>query len=138
MNRATISADQHAIIPLPTMSGAMADWRVSAIDAHRHTAAGAVARLKTDLANRLLALTGRLVAAEAIYVDPAAPMAQAVVDGAIFRLQGRDLVLLRPCAHCGQELFASPPLVNRAALGYALADWEPRCAHCQPEDPRED
>ena len=39
------------------------------------------------------------------------------------------------CAECGIGHFESPALATQSDLGYALSAWEPRCPHCQPEDP---
>jgi hypothetical protein len=57
------------------------------------------------------------------------------VDEVVFRLRDRRLVLVRPCAECGNRHFESLPLTTPADLGYALSAWQPLCPHCQPEDP---
>jgi hypothetical protein len=87
------------------------------------------------LASRVLSLTGRTIAPESILVDPEAQMATAVVDGAVFRLRDRQLVLVRPYVECGNQHFESPPLATQADLGYALSAWQPLCPDAQPDDP---
>jgi hypothetical protein len=108
-----------------------ASWQDQAIAAYRRTAP---VTLDADLSTRVEALTGRTVAAPAVYVDPAARLAQVVVDGVFFRWQAGSLVVLRRCTGCGVELLTSPAILDQADLGYALAVWEPACRHCPPAD----
>jgi hypothetical protein len=114
---------------------ATTDWQTAAIEVYRRELPGVGAALAADLRLRLMDLTGRLPAPEAIYVDVPARLAQVVLDGVIFRLQGSELVVMRACSWCGRELLASPPVRTRAELGYVLSAWEPRGPDCQPEDP---
>lgn len=111
------------------------DWRTAAIETYRRELPGLGAALAADLQLRLLDLTGRMPAPEAIYIDVPARLAQVALDGVIFRLQGAELVVMRACGWCGRELLASPPVRSHADLGYVLSDWEPRGRDCQPEDP---
>ncbi|HEU0028644.1 MAG TPA: hypothetical protein VFQ25_16170 [Ktedonobacterales bacterium] len=111
-------------------------WHAAACAAYAQAGAGAGATaLRTELAARVHALTGCAIPHGATVTDHDARRATVAVDGWIFQLQGRDLVLLRPCAHCGGALFASPPLASQADLGYALCDWRPYHAWCEPVDP---
>lgn len=93
------------------------------------------ASLRAELAARVRALTGYSLPDGAITADRHARRATAVLDGVVFRLQGHEVIVLRPCTHCGTGLFASPPLVSRADLDYALSDWQPYHTGCEPVDP---
>lgn len=73
------------------------------------------------MAARLRSLNGLAVATERNHADAATRTAIAVVDGSVFRLIGRDLTLLRPCAHCGTGQFASPAIRAITDLGAAIA-----------------
>jgi hypothetical protein len=112
-------------------------WRTRAIAANQQTEPDAIATLRAELAIRIRSLTGCTTELESIAVDPDTRTATAVMDGAVFRLVGRDLTLLRPCAYCGTGQFASPAIRSLADLGHALAVWEPLHKDCQPQDPAE-
>jgi len=131
MNTMTVMTSQ------PLAGEAISDWQAEAIAVYRQGEHETVAALGADLRRRLLALTGHLLAPNAIYVDGATQTAQAKVDGMLFRLQRQELMLIKDCAWCGQGQYASPSIANRADLGYALSVWEPHCPDCQPEDPAE-
>jgi hypothetical protein len=110
-------------------------WQRRALAEHAHSTDDRRDALRSDLALRVAALTEQPVAPATIYVDDAARFAIVNVDGAVFRLQDRDLTLLRPCVHCGTGQYASTPLATLADLGYALGEWDPHCPHCEPVDP---
>lgn len=110
------------------------DWQARAIVSYQQDQQHVAARLSTELAARLQFLTGRVVGPEAIYVDGEAHLATVNVDGVLFRLREHDLVVVRPCVHCGSGSLASPPITSPADLGYALSAWQPLCPHCAPED----
>jgi hypothetical protein len=91
-------------------------------------------RLRRRLGERLLALTGQVVPAEAIAVVDGGRSASAVVDGVLFLLRRDDFVIVRPCAFCKTGRFVSEPLDGQADLGYALAVWMPYHRDCEPAD----
>jgi hypothetical protein len=113
----------------------MNDWKARAITTYQQQRRDDGAALRLGLARHVRALTGRVVHADAIWVDLDGRMALATVDGVRFRWERDQLVILRPCALCGSGQFASAPLTDRAEIGYALSDWQPRHAQCQPDDP---
>ena len=110
-------------------------WRARSVATYERTQRQALDVLPAALAARVRALTGRAIAPESIFVDRDADLATAVGDGAVFRMRNHQVALLRPCAECGIGHFESPALATQSDLGYALSAWEPRCPHCQPEDP---
>jgi len=113
------------------------DWQSRAIAAYRQQPACTAEMLQAELAARLQCLTGQAPDPQAIYVDCDAEMAVARLDGAVFRLRGQCLRLVRPCPSCGLGHYESAPIDTVAELGYALGAWQPPCANCQPEDPLE-
>lgn len=117
-----------------TVTLTQACWQDRAIALYQRSRTSEMIRLSTELAARLHLLTGRTIAPDAVYVDPDVHTATVRVDGVVFRLRERDLVVIRPCAHCGIGSFASPPIASPADLGYALGAWQPLCPHCVPED----
>jgi hypothetical protein len=110
-----------------------ADWQQRAIMAYHQ--GHAADRLTRDLIDRLRSLTGQVVAPDAIYVAWDGDPATAVLDGSIFRLCQRDLVVVRSCTVCGIGQFESQPITNLLELGYALGIWQPFHASCEPADP---
>lgn len=110
-------------------------WRAAALAAYALEAGEDDDSLRAELAARVRRLTGCAIPDGAITADGSARRATAVLDGEVFQLQGHELIVLRPCAHCGTGLFASPSLASRADLGYALSDWQPYHAGCEPVDP---
>jgi hypothetical protein len=110
-----------------------ADWQQRAIIAYHRTHASN--RLPSDLIDRLHGLTGQVIAANAIYVACDRDSATAVLDGTIFRLRWRDLVVVRPCSKCETGQLESSPITDRLELGYALDIWQPFHASCEPADP---
>ncbi len=118
-NTSRAAANRSAAGALDLMAG---DWKARSVAAYRQAQSQVIATLPAELAFRVHSLTGRTIAPESIFVDPEAQMATAVVDGAVFRLRDRQLVLVGPCAECGNHHFESPPLATQADLGYALTD----------------
>ena len=110
-------------------------WMASAVAAYMQRYDEA--NLRTTIARQVRLLTDRMPADEEIWVDVATRSASVAVDGALFRLEQGQLLLMRPCAHCGVGLLASAPLRSEADLGHALAVWQPLHADCRPEDPAE-
>ncbi len=110
------------------------DWREEAVGAYRQSKPQAIDRLRRELADRVLELTGQAVESRAIYVDPGARRAIAVVEGVVFRLRCRELFLVRPCVYCGVRHFESAAIHDLVDLGYALSVWEPCCEGCGLED----
>ncbi len=92
------------------------------------------ANLRATLARQVRLLTDKLPADEQIWVDLTNRAASVSVDGMLFRLEQGELMLMRPCAHCGVGQLASAPLRSIADLGHALAIWEPLHHDCRPED----
>jgi hypothetical protein len=95
------------------------------------------ANLRTTIARQVRLLTDKMPADEQIWVDVASRAASVAVDGMLFRLEQGQLLLMRPCAHCGVGQLASVSLRSEADLGHALAVWQPLHADCRPEDPAE-
>jgi hypothetical protein len=115
------------------------DWQAKAVAVYTSTTDATSLRLRRRLAERLLALTGHVVPAEAIAVDAVGRSASAVVDGVLFLLRREDvLAIVRACAYCETGRFVSEPLDRQSDLGYALAVWEPYHRDCEPEDPPDD
>jgi hypothetical protein len=104
-------------------------WRAQAVEEYE---------LRTELAARLLALTGRAHLPDDLYVDTDGRLAVGSADNASFRLYRHGgLVLVRPCAYCGTGRFESPKISGLPALGHALAAWMPLhedCEHYPPEE----
>lgn len=114
------------------------EWQTSAVEEYEVALPDRRARLQTDLAARLLVLTGRSLRSENIYVDSDGRLAVAGVDGETFRLHRQDgLVLVRPCAYCGTGTFESPRIIDRVDLGYALLAWHPLHEDCEDYDASE-
>lgn len=113
-------------------------WQMAVIAEYRDSTDDRRARLRRRLVGRLQALTSCIPAERTIAADAAARRATAVVDGVMFRLCGRDLLVVRPCAHCGTGHFESSPIESRRDLGYTLAAWEPYHHDCEPADLADD
>jgi hypothetical protein len=113
-------------------------WQVMAIAAYARTQEEARMHVRRHLAERLLALTGTVLAEQAIVEDTATPRATAVVDGVVFCLRRSEVVVVRPCVYCETGRFESPPVASRSDLGYALAAWEPYHHGCEPVDLADD
>ncbi len=111
-------------------------WQAAALATYAHESAVGGANLRAELTAQVQALTGCAIPDpdRTIAVDRDARRATVTVDGVVFQLQGHDLLLLRPCAYCGTGRFASPPIVGRADLGYALSGWQPYHRDCEPVD----
>jgi hypothetical protein len=113
-------------------------WRAQAVEEYERSLPARRAGLRTEFATRLLALTGRALQPDDLYVDTDGRLAVASTDNASFRLYRHGgLVLVRPCAYCGTGRFESPKISDLPALGYALAAWRPLhedCEHYPPED----
>lgn len=110
------------------------DWRIAAIAAYREIERDQIAAMRHNLAARVQALTGFLIAPDSIHVDRDTHTATATLDHVRFRLHHGNLILLRPCTLCGLGEFESMPIEELADLGHALAVWEPSCAHCPVGD----
>lgn len=117
---------------LPTVM--QSDWQIDAIAAYQYAQASAAKRLRTEFAQRLDGLTGRPVPPEAIYVSRDDTWATLVLDGVLFRMRHREVVVVRPCVECGIGQFESPAIRNVEDLGYALISWTPLHANCEPVD----
>jgi hypothetical protein len=87
------------------------------------------------LAQRVHALTGRVISLDTVWIDSDAPVAIAGVDGILFRYTGQKLALIQPCALCGSGRLPSQALTSPADIGYALGAGQPRHPQCQPDDP---
>lgn len=111
------------------------DWQSQAIAAYEQSRQTSDASLRLMLAERLRGLLGQEIDRTGIWVDRAAGLAVARVDGVLFRMERSRLMLVRPCAECGLGQLASPELRTQADLGYALSAWQPHHPACQPEDP---
>jgi hypothetical protein len=111
------------------------DWQTRAISTYHQAQEKSAVGMLTDLKARIHRLTGRIIAAESIFVEGDASVATVMVDGTRFRLQRQDLVVIRPCTWCGIGHFDSPAITNLGELGYALGVWQPLHTDCQPEDP---
>jgi hypothetical protein len=116
----------------------VAEYIRSADDWRAHLQRRLVVRLQELTGCVPQELTGCVPVERTIVADAAARRATAVVDGVVFYLRGRDMVVVRPCTHCGAGLFESPPVENRSDLGYALAAWAPYHPDCAPTDPPDD
>jgi hypothetical protein len=105
-------------------------WQAWAVGKYERSLPGRRADLRTELAARILALTGRLVPPEKVHGDERAAAAR--VDGATFRLRRLGgLVLVRTCAYCGTGRFESPQITDAADLGYTLSAWRPLHEDCE-------
>ncbi|MGH3086059.1 MAG: hypothetical protein ACRDSJ_01920 [Rubrobacteraceae bacterium] len=113
-------------------------WRTRAVEEYERSVPARRAGLRTELAARLLALTGRWIPPDDVYADVEGRMAVANLDGDTFRLH-RDggLTLSRPCAYCGTGRFESPEINDPMDLGYALSIWKPMHEDCEDYDPSE-
>jgi hypothetical protein len=116
------------------LGDAASTWRVRALPADRRAGGEEAAALGVELAARIQTLTGQVIALDVIYVNVPDRRATATVDGVMFELRGRDLVVMRSCAHCGVGQFASPAIERLADLGYALSEWRPFHTDCTPVD----
>jgi hypothetical protein len=106
------------------------NWQAAALGEYERSWPITHADLRTDLAARILRLTGRRISRQEIYTD--GHLAVAGVDGATFRLYyGGDLVLVRACTYCGTGHFESPQIGNLSDLGYALSAWRPLHDDCE-------
>ncbi len=108
--------------------------QAEAIEVYQMTGEDEVTGLGAELATRIRELTGVTLAPDKIYVDREKRLAVTNVHGVVFRLERRDLRVMRPCAFCRTEQLASPSIYTRADLGHALVGWQPVCGHCPPED----
>ncbi len=105
-------------------------WQERAVGEYEKSLPERRADLRTELATRILALTGRWVPPGDIHAG--GRMAVAGVHTETLRLYYRgDLVLVRSCAHCGTGLFDGPPITDSADLGYALSAWRPLHEDCE-------
>jgi hypothetical protein len=117
--------------PTPPLTS---DWKAGSIRRYQRGHAREAAILRATLAERVLALIGRSVAPDAVYVDVNERYAHAVVDGVMMRLWRSELVLVRPCAVCGVGRFESAPLRSPADVGHAMSVWRPTHEGCEPDE----
>jgi hypothetical protein len=110
-------------------------WQVEAVGEYERSWPIRQADLRTELAARILALTGRQVSPQEIYA--AGRLAVAGVDGVTFRLDHHDLAVARTCAYCGTGSFESPKISSVSDLGYALSVWTPLHEDCEYFSPEE-
>ena len=129
-----VQQSQAGTLFLRSSHGQSTDWRMAAIAAYRASEHDLIMTMRAALASRVLAFTGYEVQPTSIVVESDARVATVALDGVVFRLRQRNLVLVRPCVECGYGELESTPLVELADLGRALSDWEPRCAHCPEGD----
>ena len=132
-----LAEDAHntATEPRATLAdGNPRSWRARTIEEYRQGRSNMERELRTELAGRVLALTGREIPASLVYADPDRHTARVRVDGVSFRLTRDQVVLLSPCAYCGVREFESLAIESPADLGYALSVWKPYCSDCAPED----
>lgn len=111
-----------------------AGWKEQAVEGYQRSLSGRSADLRTELAARLLILTGRRIPPEDIYTGTDGRRASTSVDGLTFRLYDRRLVLVRSCAYCGTGRFESLEIGEPADLGYALSSWRPLHEDCDVYD----
>ena len=96
-------------------------WRARAVREYERSLPARRAGLSAEITARVSGLTGRHLARAEIHVSADGSVAHAGVDGTRFRLYRHgNLVLVRPCAHCGTGEFESPRLSDLADLGHAL------------------
>lgn len=118
----------------PRSSQPIPEWQHRVCQAYTQRSCDAAQRLKATLEARIREMLDTTPDPYTYYVDPAIPLAQARVDGLLFRLRGEQLLLVRGCVSCGLGLFESIPLREAVDLGYALTDWHPLHPDCAPED----
>jgi len=106
-------------------------WQARTVGQYERSVPTRRAGLRTDLAARLLASTGRLLPLEKLYAERW--LAVASVGGETFRLY-RHGDLVRPCVYCGTDRFESPEITDPADLGYALSAWCPLHEDCETYD----
>jgi hypothetical protein len=105
-------------------------WQAAAIGEYERSWPTRHAGLRTELAARILTLTGRRISPQEIYTD--GHLAVAGVDGATFRLyHGGDPVLVRACSYCATGRFESRQICNLSDLRYALSAWQPLHDDCE-------
>src|SRR5215471_697774 len=121
----------------PRGQAAERTWQREAIEVYRRAKLEEESVMRAELANRVAALTGCRIPPQQVVADRDARIAFLVLDGVRFRLQRHEVVLLRPCAHCGTGEFVSSPLLTRGNVGHALDIWQPLHRECEAVDPTE-
>ncbi len=96
------------------------NWQTRASMAYQWTEGQEIAGLQAELSRRIEGLIGYTVEKSRIQVHRDKHQATVVVDGVIFRLLRRTLVVLRPCTGCGTGYYQSPEIGSLPDLGYAL------------------
>jgi hypothetical protein len=115
---------------LATLEGGMPlSWQAAAVGEYEQSLPVRHADLRTQLAARILALTGQQISSEEIYSDGC--LAVAGVDGVTFRLHHDSLMQVRPCTYCGTGQFEGPKISSLSDLGYALSAWRPLHEDCE-------
>src|SRR5215469_11441342 len=121
----------------PRGQAAERTWQREAIEVYRRAKLEEESVMRAELANRVAALTGCRIPPQQVVADRVARVAFLALDGVRFRLWHHDVVLLRPCAHCGTGVFASDPLTTKGDLGHALGVWRPLHHGCEVDNPTE-
>ena len=104
-------------------------WQAAAIGEYEQSLSVRLADLRTQLAARILALTGRQISSEEIYADGS--LAVAGVDDLTFRLHNHSLILVRTCTYCSTGQVESSKISSLSDLGYALSAWSPLHEDCE-------
>lgn len=116
-----------AVLPAPETAQA---WQARVVGKYERSLPNRRADLRTELAARVLALTGCWVPPDDVYADGS--LAVAGVDGTTFRLYRHGpLAVVRPCVHCGTGHFESQGIAGPVDLGYALSAWQPLHEDCE-------
>src|SRR3712207_5571801 len=100
----------------PGEDEAKPQWQVDAIGEYEESLQPLEARLRGEMAYRILELTGHELATGDIYVDARSQTAVATVDCMLFKLLKGNLLVFRACVQCNCGQYASPPVSNRAEL----------------------
>lgn len=135
MNAQLKATQTHVTNPLIALTHT---WQTAAVAEFTGTADASSRLLRRQLAQRVVALTGRVLREQMVEVDTVARRATALVDDVLFRLHDNELVVVRPCAYCGTGLFESEPITTQSDLGYSLSAWEPYHNTCEPADAADD
>jgi hypothetical protein len=110
---------------------AAASWRTRAYEAYTAHRAAVLANLKADMAFRIKNLTGYRPSLNDIHVNEEKCTATLLFDGTIFRLQGEELTVQRPCSYCNTGLITSCAITSMVELGYAIVEWQPMHDDCR-------
>jgi hypothetical protein len=106
-------------------------WRTEALAGHRQPQLDQHA-LAQRLVTAIRRLTGSTLDPEGLIIDAPNQAAWSSFEDARVRWRQEQLVVVRPCAHCGCGAFASRPILSLRDLGYALSVWQPLHRDCRP------